>query len=53
MLLPDNSAKYSFGSDNLHSHLKEEAIRQVKLKTFQQAREVIEDYIDFHTYERK
>jgi len=39
--------------ENFFSHLKEEAIRQIKLKTFQQAREVIEDYIDFHTYERK
>jgi putative transposase len=38
--------------ENFFSHLKEEAIRQVKLKTFQQAQEVIDDYIDFYNYER-
>lgn len=38
--------------ENFFSHLKEEAIRQVKPKTFQQAREVISDYIDFYNYER-
>jgi len=38
--------------ENFFSHLKEEAIRQVKLKTLQQAQEVIDDYIDFYNYER-
>jgi putative transposase len=38
--------------ENFFSHLKEEAIYQVKLKTIQQAREVIADYIDFYNYER-
>jgi putative transposase len=38
--------------ENFFSHLKEEAIRQFKLKTFQQAKEVIMNYIDFYNYER-
>jgi len=38
--------------ENFFSHLKEEAIRQQKLKSIQQAREVIDDYIHFYNYER-
>jgi putative transposase len=38
--------------ENFFSHLKEEAIRQVKLISFQQTREVIDDYIYFYNYER-
>lgn len=38
--------------ENFFSHLKEESIRQVKLKSFQQAREVIDDYIHFYNFER-
>ena len=38
--------------ENFFSHLKEEAIRQVKLKSLGQAQEVIADYIHFYNYER-
>ncbi len=38
--------------ENFFSHLKEEVISHIKLKTLQQAQEVIADYIDFYNYER-
>jgi len=38
--------------ENFFSHLKEEAIRRVKNPTFQQARQIIEEYIHFFNYER-
>lgn len=38
--------------ENFFSHLKEESIRQVKLKSIHQAQEVIADYIYFYNYER-
>jgi transposase InsO family protein len=38
--------------ENFFSHLKEEAIRQTKLNSFLQAKEVIDDYIYFYNYER-
>jgi len=38
--------------ENFFSHLKEEAIRHVNLASFQQAQEVIADYIYFYNYER-
>lgn len=38
--------------ENFFGHLKEEAIYRTKLQTFQQAQEVIEDYIYFYNYER-
>lgn len=38
--------------ENFFGHLKEEAIRPVKLETIQQAKEVIDDYIHFYNHER-
>lgn len=38
--------------ENFFGHLKEEAIYRTKLQTFQQAQEVIDDYIHFYNYER-
>ena len=38
--------------ENFFSHLKEEAIRRVKNPTFQQAQQIIDDYIYFYNYER-
>lgn len=38
--------------ENFFSHLKEEAIYPTNLLTFQQARELIDDYIHFYNYER-
>jgi putative transposase len=38
--------------ENFFSHLKEEALRHYKNPTFDQAREVIEQYIRFYNYER-
>ncbi len=43
----DNAAMESF-----FGHLKEEAIYRVPLQSFQQAQEVIDDYIHFYIYER-
>jgi len=37
---------------NFFGHLKEEAIYRTKLQTFQQAQEVIDDYIFFYNYQR-
>jgi putative transposase len=38
--------------ENFFGHLKEEAIYQTHLLTFQQAQELIDDYIHFYNYER-
>ena len=38
--------------ENFFGHLKEEAIRPLKLETIQQAKEVIDEYIHFYNYER-
>ncbi len=38
--------------ENFFGHLKEEAIRRVKNPTFQQAQQIIDDYIHFFNYER-
>jgi putative transposase len=38
--------------ENFFSHLKEEALRHCKNPTFEQARDVIEEYIHFYNYER-
>jgi putative transposase len=38
--------------ENFFSHLKEEALRHCKNPTFEQVREVIEEYIRFYNYER-
>jgi len=38
--------------ENFFGHLKEEAIRRVKNPTFQQAQQIIDDYIYFYNYER-
>jgi putative transposase len=38
--------------ENFFGHLKEEAIRRVKNPSFQQAKQIIDDYIYFYNYER-
>lgn len=38
--------------ENFFGHLKEEAIYTASLQSFQQAQEVIDDYIHFYNYER-
>jgi len=38
--------------ENFFGHLKEEALRQYKNPTFQEAQQIIEDYIHFFNYER-
>jgi transposase InsO family protein len=38
--------------ENFFGHLKEEAIRHVRLHTLAQAKEVIDDYIHFYNFER-
>ncbi len=38
--------------ENFFGHLKEEAIYRTQLQTFQQAQDLIEDYIHFYNYER-
>ena len=38
--------------ENFFGHLKEEAIRRVKNPTFQQAQQIIDDYVSFFNYER-
>jgi putative transposase len=38
--------------ENFFSHLKEEALRHHKNLTFEQARQVIDEYIHFYNYER-
>jgi transposase InsO family protein len=38
--------------ENFFGHLKEEAIRQYKSLTFEEAQQIINDYICFYNYER-
>jgi len=38
--------------ENFFGHLKEEALRQFKTPTVEQAKEIIEDYVGFYNYER-
>lgn len=38
--------------ENFFGHLKEEALRQYKIPTFQEAHQIIDDYICFYNYER-
>lgn len=38
--------------ENFFGHLKEEALRQVRNPTFEEARLIIDDYISFYNYER-
>ena len=38
--------------ENFFGHLKEEALRQFQTPTFEQAQEIIDDYICFYNYER-
>lgn len=38
--------------ENFFSHFKEEAWRHVKAPTFQQAQQIVDDYIAFYNYER-
>ena len=38
--------------ENFFGHLNEEAIYRTQLQTFQQAQEMIDDYIHFFNYER-
>jgi transposase InsO family protein len=38
--------------ENFFGHLKEESLRQVSTPTFEEARQIIDDYVDFYNYER-
>jgi putative transposase len=38
--------------ENFFGHLKEEALRQIKTPTFEEAKQIIDEYIDFFNYER-
>jgi len=38
--------------ENFFGHLKEEALQQHKLLSFEQAREIIDEYVHFYNYER-
>jgi putative transposase len=38
--------------ENFFGHLKEEALHQFKTPTFEQVREIIDDYVCFYNYER-
>jgi len=38
--------------ENFFSHLKEEAMKQVINPTFEEANQIIDDYIYFYNYER-
>ena len=38
--------------ENFFSHLKSEALRRIKLESFEQAKEAVADYIDFYNYHR-
>jgi putative transposase len=38
--------------ENFFSHLKEEAIRHVPNPTFEEARQLVDDYVHFYNYER-
>ena len=38
--------------ENFFGHLKEEALRQFPIPTFEEAKQIVEDYIQFYNYER-
>ncbi len=38
--------------ENFFSHLKEEALRQFSIPSFEEAKQIIDDYIHFYNYER-
>ncbi len=38
--------------ENFFGHLKEEALRQIKTPTYEEAKQVVEEYIHFYNYER-
>jgi len=38
--------------ENFFGHLKEEALRQVRNPSFEEAHQIIDDYICFYNYER-
>ena len=38
--------------ETFFSHLKEEALRQVPTPSFEEAQQLIDDYIHFYNYER-
>lgn len=38
--------------ENFFGHLKEESLRQVRNPTFEEARQIIDDYVCFYNYER-
>jgi hypothetical protein len=38
--------------ENFFGHFKEEALRQVRNPTFEEARQIIDDYVRFYNYER-
>jgi putative transposase len=38
--------------ENFFGHLKEEALRQIKIPTFEEAKQVVEEYIHFYNHER-
>jgi transposase InsO family protein len=38
--------------ENFFGHLKEEALRHVKMPTFEEAKLIIDEYVDFFNYER-
>jgi putative transposase len=38
--------------ENFFSHLKEEALRQFPIPTFEDAKQIIDDYVHFYNYER-
>jgi len=38
--------------ENFFGHLKEEALRQLPIPSFQEARQIIDEYIHFYNYER-
>ncbi len=39
-------------TENFFSHLKEEVIRHIKIKDFQEAVQVVDDYIHFYNHDR-
>ena len=38
--------------ENFFGHLKEEAIRRIKNPTFNQVKQIVDEYIYFYNYER-
>jgi len=38
--------------ENLFGHLKEEALRHIKIPSFEEAKQIIDEYIRFFNYKR-